>query len=108
MNEVSAFSNELIEAEALRLLRSLMHVECSSGRKWNIETCREIAPLTLEINQLKKDKNAVVLTHSYVEPEIVYGVGDFKGILLMNLEIFVLGKLCQQYRYQIIINLNDL
>jgi quinolinate synthase len=70
---------ELIEQEARRLLRSLMHVECSSGRKWNLENCREIAPLTLEINQLKKQKNAVVLAHSYVEPEIIYGVGDFKG-----------------------------
>lgn len=70
---------EQIEQEARRLLRSLMHVECATGRKWNLDACREIAPLTLEINQLKKQRNAVVLAHSYVEPEIIYGVGDFRG-----------------------------
>jgi len=61
------------------LLASLMHVECARGRKWNLDNCREIAPLTLEINQLKQARNAVILAHSYVEPEIIYGVGDFKG-----------------------------
>ncbi|KXU38098.1 quinolinate synthetase [Cephaloticoccus primus] len=69
-----------IEAEAERLLRALMNVECDpKGRRWNYETCLEIAPLTLEINALKREKNAVILTHSYVEPEIVYGVGDYMG-----------------------------
>ena len=79
MNTFTQKAPDPIEAEALRLLRLLLHVECSDGHKWNMETCREIAPLTLEINRLKKEKNAVVLAHSYVEPEVVYGVGDFKG-----------------------------
>jgi len=69
-----------LDLEAERLLKALLHVECDPrGKKWNYPTCREIAPLTLEINHLKKQKDAVLLTHSYVEPEIVYGVGDFKG-----------------------------
>jgi quinolinate synthase len=79
MTTVAHKSDPAIEMEATRLLRSLMHVECSAGRKWNLETCREIAPLTLEINRLKQQKNAVILTHSYVDPEIIYGVGDFAG-----------------------------
>jgi quinolinate synthase len=69
-----------IELEAERLLGSLMHVECEPrGRAWNLESCREIAPITLDIKRLKQEKGAVVLAHSYVEPEIIYGVSDFRG-----------------------------
>src|SRR6202789_3684744 len=40
---------------------------------------RAHAPLIAAINQLKREKNAVVLAHNYMTPEIFHGVGDFVG-----------------------------
>lgn len=69
-----------LEDEAERLFKALLPVDCEPGHKpWTLERCREIAPLTLEINRLKREQDAIILAHSYVEPEIVYGVADFRG-----------------------------
>lgn len=36
-------------------------------------------PLIIKINQLKKQKNAVILGHNYMTPEVFHGVSDFAG-----------------------------
>jgi quinolinate synthase len=46
---------------------------------YSLKKCRELVPLINEINELKEEKNAVILAHSYVSPEIIYGVGDYVG-----------------------------
>ena len=46
---------------------------------WAREDCERIAPTTFEINQLKREQNAVILAHSYQTPDIMYGVGDYVG-----------------------------
>lgn len=46
---------------------------------YSLRKCGELAPIINEINELKEERNAVILVHSYVSPEIIYGVGDYVG-----------------------------
>ncbi len=66
-------SGTAIRDEANRLFEYLQKT-C-----YSYEDCLKIAPLTLEINQLKKKQNAIILAHSYQTPDIMYGVADYLG-----------------------------
>ena len=37
------------------------------------------AEIAVEINKLKKEKNAVILGHNYMEPALYFSIPDFKG-----------------------------
>ncbi len=62
------------------LYEKLKHVKIGgSVCQFSFKKCEELAPIIEEINHYKKEKNAIILTHSYVSPEIIYGVSDFVG-----------------------------
>ncbi|MGV6802519.1 MAG: quinolinate synthase NadA [bacterium] len=67
--EVKAKTDAFYTPELARLLPQL---------EWEIH-----APYIAAINELKAQKNAVILAHNYMTPEIFATIGDFRGDSLM-------------------------
>ena len=65
------YSEEIIDEEARRLIDAIKQPE-----RWTMEHCKSIAPYTLEINELKEEKDVYLIAHSYQTPDIIYGVAD--------------------------------
>ncbi len=68
-----SFREKQLQAETERLLNALHEFEYSK------QDCEQLAEITLAINRLKKEKNAIVLAHSYQTPDIKFTVADFVG-----------------------------
>ena len=66
-----AFTPE-VEAATAPLLAKLR--DKVTPLEWRLQ-----APLIVEINRLKRSRNAVILAHNYMTPEIFHGVGDYVG-----------------------------
>jgi quinolinate synthase len=62
-----------LDAEIKRLASLGLHRRCVEG------DLARVAALTLEINRLKKARNAVICAHVYQTPDIILGIGDMTG-----------------------------
>ena len=67
------FTQQRLDNEAKRLYEKLSKVS------WTMDKCKSYAPITLEINTLKEEQDAIILAHSYQTPDIMYGIADFIG-----------------------------
>ncbi|RME75001.1 MAG: quinolinate synthase NadA [Planctomycetota bacterium] len=67
------FDAAALEAETERLFGKLR--ECG----WSRAECALYAPLTLEVRELAARRNAVILAHSYMTPDLQAGIADYTG-----------------------------
>ncbi|MCA3721993.1 quinolinate synthase NadA [Phenylobacterium sp.] len=68
---VSGFTPEVEAATAPVWEKVRRHV---TPMEWRLQ-----APLIHAINQLKRERRAVILAHNYMTPDIFHGVGDYVG-----------------------------
>ena len=68
-----------------------------TGTRFTLPEVKNIAAQVKKINQLKKEKNALILAHYYCTPQILFGVADFCG------DSYALAKKAKEAKQQNII-----
>lgn len=62
------------------LFEKFKHITYGTGNcVYNLDFCKSICKTVNSINTLKKEKNALILAHSYITPDIIGSVADFSG-----------------------------
>ncbi|NBX66541.1 MAG: quinolinate synthase NadA [Proteobacteria bacterium] len=60
-------------------MRDLQAIRAQLGSQYSDTVWEGLAPYIESINRLKRERNAVVLAHNYMTPDIYYGVADIVG-----------------------------
>lgn len=71
---------ETLELSPKELYEKLRHIQLDNPVCfYTLEKCERMVPTINRILRLKKEKNALILAHTYVHPDIIYGVSDHVG-----------------------------
>ena len=65
--------------------------------QFTLESCELLLPTIRKIEDLKRTKNAIILAHNYVAPQIYYSVADFTG------DSYALSKKAKESKADVIV-----
>ena len=65
--------------------------------EFTLDVCADLLPMIQRIEELKREKNAIILAHNYVAPQILYSIADHTG------DSYGLSKIAKESTAQMIV-----